>query len=314
MVHVAVAVVVNERNEVLLALRPEDKHQGGLWEFPGGKVEAGEGVVQALERELLEEVGIGVKQARPLIQIRHHYGDKSVWLDVWRVERFDGEAHGREGQAVEWVAPERLHERRFPAANRAIVTAVQLPDRYLITPEPDDLDLFMQQLERSLVAGVRLVQLRARSLPAEAYAGLAQRVLARCRHHGARLLLNAEPLLAERLGADGVHLNSSRLMALSERPLASPRLVAASCHNAGELARAQAIGADFALISPVAATASHPDATPLGWSRMGALLESVALPVFALGGVGPGDLATAYQHGAQGVAAIRSLWGGGQWC
>ncbi len=314
MVHVAVAVVVNERNEVLLALRPEDKHQGGLWEFPGGKVEAGEGVVQALERELLEEVGIGVKQARPLIQIRHHYGDKSVWLDVWRVERFDGEAHGREGQAVEWVAPERLHERRFPAANRAIVTAVQLPDRYLITPEPDDLDLFMQQLERSLVAGVRLVQLRARSLPAEAYAGLAQRVLARCRHHGARLLLNAEPLLAERLGADGVHLNSSRLMALSERPLASPRLVAASCHNAGELARAQAIGADFALISPVAATATHPGATPLGWSRVGALLESVALPVFALGGVGPGDLATAHRHGAQGVAAIRSLWGGGQWC
>ncbi|HGX93028.1 MAG TPA: Nudix family hydrolase [Candidatus Tenderia sp.] len=310
MIHVAVAVVVNRGGEVLLALRPQDKHQGGLWEFPGGKVEADETVVEALKRELLEEVGIDATQFRPLIRVRHHYGDRSVLLDVWRVDDFEGDAHGCEGQAVEWVAPEALNERQFPAANLAIVSAVQLPDRYLITPEPDDTRQFMQQLECSLNAGVSLVQLRARSLDDEAYSALARHVLSCCRRYGARVLLNAEPSVAERLGADGVHLSSTRLMALSQRPLPASFLVAASCHNGRELAQAEKIGADFAVLSPVAATASHPGARPLGWSGLRHLLDGAAIPVFALGGLGPSDLGVAFHHGAQGVAAIRALWGG----
>ncbi len=310
LIHVAVAVVVNGRGEVLLALRPEETHQGGLWEFPGGKVEPGEMVQQALVRELWEEVGIRVTRTRPLIRVRHHYGDRTVLLDVWRVEAFEGEPWGREGQTIEWVAIGALAERRFPAANLAIIKALQLPDRYLITPEPSESSRFLAQLEQSLRRGVSLVQLRAKSLSFGAYAALAQRALVCCHRHGAKLLLNAAPELVERLGADGVHLSSSRLMALSCRPLSSSFLVAASCHSLQELVQAQHVGADFAVLGSVAATASHPDVSPLGWSKTQRLLDEVALPVFALGGMTPSDLPTAYLHGAQGVAAIRSLWGG----
>ena len=306
--HVVAAVIDNDCGEVLLALRPREKHQGGLWEFPGGKVEAGETVRAALRRELKEELDIEVEQARPLIQVRHRYPDRNVVLDVWRVERFTGQPRGCEGQLVEWVALDDLATRAFPAANLPIVAAARLPERYLITPEPTDPALFLMQLESALAQGVSLVQLRAKSLSPADYRALAEQVLSRCRARGARLLLNAEPALAVELGADGVHLGSQALLALEARPLPASMWVGASCHDAAELARAQGIGADFAVLGPVAPTASHPQAEPMGWSAFEALVNEVAMPVYALGGVSSNDLDQAYQRGAQGIAAIRALW------
>lgn len=309
-VHVVAAVVVNQMGETLLALRPKDKHQGGLWEFPGGKVEPGETALVALNRELHEELGIAVTQARPLIRVQHSYPDKSVLLDVWRVEGFDGVAHGREGQEVEWVAPAQLPLRRFPAANRPIVTAAQLPECYLITPEPGG--HFLQRLEAALQSGIRLVQLRAKGLEGVAYRLLAVEAVALCRRYGARLLLNAEPQLAIEVGADGVHLSSSRLLALQARPpgyeVAAGRWLAASCHNGAELHHAAAIGADFVVLSPVKRTLSHPGVAPLGWRQMQTLIDTLPMPVYALGGMGRGDLESAFVHGAQGIAAIGALW------
>lgn len=308
-IHVAAAVIVNPAGEVLLALRPMEKHQGGLWEFPGGKVEPGEAVVAALDRELHEEIGIRVTRARPLIRVQHRYPDKAVLLDVWRVDGFDGVPHGREGQAIEWVAPEALPQRAFPAANLPIVTAARLPECYLITPEPGEFDDFLQRLEQSLEDGIGLVQLRAKSLSDADYKALARLAVALCHCHGARLLLNAPPQWVEEVGADGVHLSSARLMALSERPLGRNLWVAASCHNALELQHALGIGADFALLSPIKPTQSHPEATPLGWSQMQALIDPLPMPVYALGGMSRTDLPDAFEYGAQGIAAIRALWG-----
>ncbi|MDG9670707.1 8-oxo-dGTP diphosphatase MutT [Hahella sp. CR1] len=128
-VHVAVAVVLDQHNRVLVARRPDHLHQGGLLEFPGGKVEPGETVLAALQRELFEEVGVQVDvsedAANPLIQIEHHYPDKHVLLDVWRVSRFSGEAQGREGQYVAWLDLNELDPEAFPAANREIIAALQ---------------------------------------------------------------------------------------------------------------------------------------------------------------------------------------------
>ncbi|WP_373083932.1 8-oxo-dGTP diphosphatase MutT [Zhongshania sp.] len=126
-VHVAVGVVFNPLGDILIARRANDAHQGGLWEFPGGKVEAGEGVCDALARELHEELGIHIELAscRSLIEINHDYGDKRVCLDVWLVSRFSGEAIGREGQPLRWVSPQALSDYVFPAANVAIVEAIQ---------------------------------------------------------------------------------------------------------------------------------------------------------------------------------------------
>ena len=310
-VSVAAAAVFDDAGRVLITRRADDAHQGGLWEFPGGKLEAGESAHDALRRELVEEVGIHITRARPLIRVRHDYPDKSVQLDVWRVDDFGGEAHGREGQPLQWVVPEALGEYAFPAANAPIVRAVRLPDAYLITPDLGDTPAadFLHHLELRLQAGIRLVQLRAKSLNESEYLLLAREAAALCHRYGARLLLNADAAQVAQADADGVHLSSGALRRCASRPLATGAgLVAASCHDSEELAQAEAIGADFALLSPVAATASHPDSEPLGWARFEELVAPVPFPVYALGGMGAGDREDAWAHGGQGVAAIRALW------
>lgn len=127
LIHVAAGVILNDRDQVLLALRPVHKHQGGLWEFPGGKVEAGESVASALARELEEELNLIVVDASPFLVIEHDYGDKHVRLDVWKVTRHTGNPQGREGQAIAWVDRAALQDYRFPAANMAIVDALSKP-------------------------------------------------------------------------------------------------------------------------------------------------------------------------------------------
>lgn len=309
-VEVAVAAIVNGRGDVLVARRPDHVHQGGLWEFPGGKLEAGESVTDALAREVSEELGLAVVGARPLVRIEHRYPDKRVRLHVWQVEQWQGTPEGREGQPLRWVEVNALEPAQFPAANRAIIRALQLPDRYLITPEPhEDRDAFLAGLEGALTRGVRLVQLRAKVSPPRELERLASAALTLCREHGARMLVNASADLAIASGADGVHLSSAGLMALSERPLGPEYWVAASCHNAGEVEHACAIGVDFVVVSPVAATRSHPGARPIGWQGLAALTGISTIPVYALGGLGPADLPAARHHGALGIAAIRGLWG-----
>jgi len=306
--HVAAAAIFNETGEVLVALRPDYLHQGGLWEFPGGKVEPGEEVPQALARELHEELGITARAARPLIRVYHNYEDRSVLLDVWRISAFAGEPQGREGQPVEWVVPDQLTKRQFPEANLPVISAVRLPPVYLITGEPQTSEAeFLARLERAVAAGVRLVQLRAKGLAREAYRQLAGRAVDVCRNYDAALLLNAESALAVELGA-GVHLTSARLMALSARPLPAERWVAASCHTLAELEHACRIGVDFVVVSPVLPTTSHPEAAPLGWEGLWEFTERSRLPVYALGGMMPDHLAEAFRYGAQGIATIGALW------
>jgi 8-oxo-dGTP diphosphatase len=150
-VHVAVAAIFDDQGRVLISQRPAHVHQGGLWEFPGGKLEPGETAVNALRREIYEELGITVQTVRPLIRIMHDYPDKAVLLDVWRVDDFTGKPAGCEGQAIEWVVVENLGDYLFPAANIPIIMAASLPDRYLITPEPGlDHYRFLGALERVL--------------------------------------------------------------------------------------------------------------------------------------------------------------------
>ncbi len=307
--HVGVAVIINPQGEVLISQRPDHVHQGGLWEFPGGKIEASETVQQAIHREIFEELDIHIESMQPLIRIHHRYPDKSVLLDVWRIESFSGEPRGCEGQPIEWLAMGQLSTRTFPAANQPIIKAMQLPREYLITPAPgDSIEIFLAQLEASLEAGIRLVQLRAKALSKDEYQNLAEKVVSICKRNQARILLNADPDIVQQLGADGVHLDSNRLMTCQKRPLPQEYLVAASCHTQNDLEKAEQINADFALLSPVLKTASHPDAEPLGWERFEDIVEHCAMPVYALGGMQRKLLNHAIRNGGQGIAAIRSLW------
>ena len=132
-VHVAVAVIENASGEILISKRLDHLHMGGFWEFPGGKVEAGETVLQALQREILEEVALDIHAAQPLLQIPFQYPEKRVLLDVWHVKNFSGIAQSCEGQKVLWIPRNELRNYEFPPANRAILTALKLPDQLLIT-------------------------------------------------------------------------------------------------------------------------------------------------------------------------------------
>jgi 8-oxo-dGTP diphosphatase len=118
---VAVGVVVNDQRQVLIALRSKAQHQGGLWEFPGGKIEFGESDLQGLARELAEEVGLNVLATEALTTIKHDYGDKIVDLRFILVKEFSGEAQGKEGQEIKWVSIDDLPQYSFPAANTLII-------------------------------------------------------------------------------------------------------------------------------------------------------------------------------------------------
>ncbi len=308
-VHVVAAVLRDARGRILLARRTAGRDLAGAWEFPGGKVEAGETARQALDRELHEELGIRVKSARPLVSVPQAYPTKRIVLDVHEVDAFEGTPRGREKQALAWSPLDKLASYPMPPADRPVVGVLTAPGRYLITPEPmpAERSAFLARLDKALEAGIRRVQLRARDWPAATLADLARDVAQRCRQRGAELLLNGEPALAAELGV-GLHLRASQLMALEERPLPPELPVAASCHDAAELAQAERLGLDFAVLGPVRATDSHPGAPVLGWEGFHSLREHVSLPIYALGGMRAADVATARRHGAQGVAAIRGLW------
>ncbi len=308
-IHVMAGALQDDQGRVLVTRRPDHAHQGGLWEFPGGKLEPGETPEQGLARELDEELGIRAYTSRPLIRIHHDYGDRHILLEVRRIGAHAGIPQGREGQPLAWLHPEAMDPTRFPAADRPIITALRLPQLLLITgPDPHDPATLMARLEQAIRGGARLVQLRAHEIDAAAYRDLAARAYALCAANAARLLLNRDPASLADCPRHGLHLSARHLADLSERPGQPGDLAGASCHDAADLARAAALGLDYALLSPVKATATHPEARPLGWPRFAALVDPIALPVYALGGLAPTDLSDAIRHGAQGVAAIRGLW------
>ncbi|MCU1717607.1 Nudix family hydrolase [Pseudomonas sp. 5P_3.1_Bac2] len=308
-IHVAAAVIRNDQGQILLAKRPDDKHQGGLWEFPGGKVEAGESVEQALSRELFEELGIRPTTARPLIQVRHAYTDKSVLLDVWEVSAFTGEPHGAEGQPLAWVSPRQLNDYEFPAANQPIMAAARLPDQYLITPDELSPKELLNGVHKAVEQGVRLLQLRAPAMFDAQYRDLAVDVMGLCAGKAQVMLKGPLEWLGD-FPAAGWHLTAEQLRkyVANGRPFPPQRWLAASCHNAEELALAAQMGVDFVTLSPLQATATHPDATPLGWQQAGELLQGFNQPAFLLGGMTPVERERAWQIGAQGIAGIRGLW------
>ncbi|MCG6657824.1 Nudix family hydrolase [Halomonas campisalis] len=309
-VHVAAAAIIsNDGREVLLARRPSNVDHGGLWEFPGGKLAPYETGLEGLKRELHEELGVEIQRAQPLIRIHHEYPDKHILLDVWQVHEFTGEPFGREGQAVRWVPMKELVNYPFPAANLPILRAVMLPTEYLITGEEQDEARFDACLARALTEdSVRLVQLRAKGLDEAAYLARAERALALCREHGARLLLNADPELLDRVDADGIHLTSERLGALERRPITEDKWLSASTHDCQQLTQAARIGCDFVTLSPLRTTPSHPEVAPMGWHDFQQMVERAAMPVFALGGMTRFDANHARAVGAQGIASIRDFW------
>ena len=314
LVHVAVAVIL-KGDKVLISRRPDHVHQGGLWEFPGGKVEHEETVQYALKRELKEELGIDIdlnKGITPLMRIRHDYGDKVVLLDVWTVCSFKGQAEGIEGQPIEWVSKLSLTEFRFPEANKPIIVAINLPQKYLVTgafKSPEDC---LNRAKRAITEhGIRIIQFRCHELLLSDPGGfirLARDLKRLCDQYNVKYIVNSDPELWVSLDADGLHMAFSEAVKYSSRPVPVDILLGVSCHSAEELMLVNELNPDYVTLSPVNKTKTHPEAKTLGWSAFRKLTDEVACPVFALGGMTDNDLNDALSYGAQGIAGISEWW------
>lgn len=294
------------RGRILLARRTEGRDLAGAWEFPGGKVDLGETPLQALARELNEELGIRIGPATPLIAVPQRYPSKRIVLDVFELAGYQGKPRGLEQQALMWSPIDKLHTYPMPPADRPVVAALQQTALYAITPDSVDESELLDSVRRAVHAGIVRVQLRAPRLDQTQFRAVAAQAADITRAGGVDLLLNSTPEIAEELGT-GLHVNAARLMALRQRPIAADRCFGASCHDAAELRHAQEIGADYAFLSPVLPTSTHPQAKTLGWSGFAALREQVSLPIYALGGLAPAMLREARAHGAQGIAGIRAF-------
>ena len=310
-VDVAAGVLLRPDGRYLLGQRGADTVYAGYWEFPGGKVEAGESVAEALCRELQEELGIRVTKLRPWLRREHLYEHAHVRLHFFEVAAWEGELVEHVHAALAWVLPEEAACEPMLPANGPILKALRLPRTMGITHAAEiGADAQLDALERALAGGLRLVQVREGDLSGAVRARFARAALARVRKHGGLLLLNADACLAREIGADGLHLPAADLLQAEVRP--DFEWVGASCHTRAELEHAAALGLDYALLGPVLPTRSHPGRAGLGWPAFAEQVAGLPIPVFALGGLRPDDMETARDAGAHGIAAIRGLWHGGQ--
>jgi 8-oxo-dGTP diphosphatase len=306
---VAAAVILRADGDVLLAQRPEGKPYAGYWEFPGGKLEQGETPRQALDRELREELGLEVVRAAPWMVQRYDYPHADVELHFFRVFAWRGEPAGHDGQAFAWQTPGAIEVAPLLPANTRVLAALSLPVVYGITcAENIGEAAFLARAGHAFAAGLKLAVVREKTWPAARVDAFARHMLALARRYGTTLLLNGDDAHARALGFAGVHWTADRLASATARP--RDLIVAASCHTRGDVAKAGGLALDFAMLGPVRATPTHPDAVPIGLDGFAERVAGARLPVFALGGLTPADLHAVIEHGAHGVALRRAAWMG----
>lgn len=330
LVHVAVGVIFDcaeadvekKTGKILIAKRADHQHQGGLWEFPGGKVEEGESVQVALQRELEEELGLkaAIENMQPLISIPFHYPDKSVLLDVWNVYNAanfneadirnisDSELIGKEGQPLAWVDQAELRNYQFPAANKAIIDALLLPKQIAISQDNKAPEFILKQVANILRNNANTwLHLRAPSLDQLQYTQLAMQLYGMCHEAGSKLIWNCPLDWYQVAFADGLHLSLSNFQTAGftneVRPIPSHQWLSMACHNLTELEAVQEL-ADYIFVSPVKKTATHPQITPLTWAGFDIVAKQARIPCYALGGLNISDIENAKRYGGQGIAGI----------
>ena len=322
---VAVAVFLRPDGSFLLSSRPPGKPYAGYWEFPGGKIEAGESVREALRRELIEELNVVIDTATPWFTFMMHYEHATVRLHTWRVTAWhDVDARGMrgmEGQAWKWQTMSNLTVAPTLPGCVPILRALMLPSIYALTNAAEvGVETYLQQLRGvwgknasktppdgefgiSNHLSPMMIQVREKSLSPAALKKFAIEVVAIAREHQALVLINGDANLATDVGADGVHLMSAQLRTTTERP--AFQWVGASVHGRDELRLAAELKCNFAVLGSVNATPSHPRQAPLGWDAFADVVHDTPIPVIAIGGLCHADLSHAIQFGAHGIAMQR---------
>ncbi len=299
------AAVIERPGEFLLAQRPAGKPYPGYWEFPGGKIEAGEDPRTALARELKEELGIVVTDATPWITRMYVYTHATVRLHFWRVSSWEGEPQPLEDQDIRWQRMGAPDVSPMLPANAPVLAALALPPVMIVSNAAErGIEAWIADLAERALDERMLVQIREKSMERMKLQHLLSRALVRARPFGSTVVVNSD------CGAfpqcDGVHLSSNALMAAQHRP--AGMLVGASCHNVAELEQAEKLALDYVVVGPVNSTVSHPGAPPLGWGRFAQLVRGQAMPCYAIGGLTRADLPEARRHGAHGVAILGAAF------
>ncbi|MFN7834887.1 MAG: Nudix family hydrolase [Burkholderiaceae bacterium] len=312
-IDVAVAVLQRADGHVLWCRRPSGKPYAGYWEFPGGKVEAGETVWQALVREIDEELGMGVHAGGPWLIVEHDYPHARVRLHFMRVWAFVGAPQAREGQAFEW-APLLGDSRLTPIlpATLPLLPRLALPARMLLTQVElygltDFLERLATVLTRSAPADLPLVQFREKHLSVGDQVRAARAVEAVAADHHATVLINSDCAAALRSDSN-IHYTQAAGLGLDAPTLAPNRIHTVAVHTAPGLAAAARRGFAAAVLGTVLTSHSHPGGATLGWQGFAALARQTRLPVYAIGGLTAADVSIAQSFGAHGVALRGAAW------
>lgn len=297
---VAAVIYHPQDHRILLSFRNQHQHQGGKWEFPGGKVQSGESLLRALARELEEELGIRCNAAQPLMMVRHSYNDKPVEIHFYAVRDWLGQATGREGQQLQWCQRQELGLKSFPEANEPLVNALSLGSQLLIWPGalPPHWEV---RLHLALQRGVTLVCATEINDPV-----LLAQAATICHQHQARLLVANDPELIEPSAADGLHLTVDVAQGCTQRP--DVDVLSIACENAAGLDHAAWLKADMVTLSSINDAASDKADERVDWQRFAALAQGRPFPVYAHGNVGPSDLPKVRISGGWGVAGNEKFW------
>ena len=304
---IALGVVKNSAGQYLLAKRSAGVHLENFWEFPGGKVKQHESFKLALRRELQEEIGIQPRRMQKFFEFQYKYDDRVLHFQVYEIFTYASAIRSCEGQQLKWVDKHQLDKIEMPPANRAILTALHLPKSYMIADySAIGAKDFISVVQSNLVAGIKIIQLRAHELCETEYTALAQKVFELCEQYKAKMICNCELDWLSRFSAHGVHLTSARLIDVYKRE-SCDQYFSASCHTEEEIELANQLNVRCILIGPVHATASHPTAKSIEWEGFSRLCNLANMPVYALGGVAESEKLLAIAHGAQGIAGISAF-------
>ena len=303
-IEVVVAVIAKSDGSFLLARRPKSKPYGGYWEFPGGKIESGESRLYALNRELMEELGIHIELSYPWITRVYTYSHATVRLFFYKIVKWHGEPYANENQELSWQFADNIKVAPMLPANVPVLRALSLPPVYQITNAADlGVQDALIKLKNSFQQGTRLVQIREPAMIKDELRLFAHEVVELAHYYGAKVLMNGDSELSREIGMDGVHFSSVQLMGATSRQ--ETDLCGASCNNTEEIFQAERLSMDFVVLGQVLSTLSHPGATPTGWRKFAAFIRDFPLPVYALGGMQLEDLTTAWEHGGHGIAMMR---------
>lgn len=302
----AVAGVLRNKNqEILIAQRKKTQFMGGFWELPGGKIKINKSPEQNIIRELNEELGIQVKRAKLHQTMVHKYDDRIVKLSIYNITQYQNVPTGNEGQAIAWVKINDLKNYQLLPTMKTFIATITLPNKYWITPSKDhNSTKWMVKFEQKLTQGIKLIQLRSKI---ELDRTIIEKVSNKCQQYNIKLLLNTVNKTFNNPYCDGYHLTTNEMLALNERPYPNDKLLGVSTHNLVEALHAQTIGADFVVISPVQATQTHPDDSPVGWGNAKKVVDKLNIPVYFLGGMGEKDLDKTLKLGAQGIAGVSAF-------